>query len=385
MNQFDDIRPYRDNEVRPVIDRLLKDDEFLKVITRFKFPKLPPWLISLITPFVRSYLQSRLKNVETVNDLQLIIEVYVARMVRETTKGLSYSGEENLDKNKSHLFISNHRDIVVDPALVNWTLHHLGHHTLHIAIGDNLLTKPYVSDLMRLNKSFIVNRSATKPREKLKAAKHLSSYIHHCIAEEDANVWIAQREGRAKDGIDRTNSAVIGMLALSKPKAQPLADYIRELNIIPVSISYENDPCDLDKAKELHAIRSHGSYEKDEHEDAHSIAKGIVGNKGHVHLSFGEPLNGDYQSTDEIVAELDRKIIQNYILHPSNCVAYEELHGTLPEGVTATQNHIPFSDGGFLKESQRFHCHLAECSKEYRDILLAMYANPITSLQSLEH
>jgi hypothetical protein len=385
MNQFDDIRPYRDNEVRPVIDRLLKDDEFLKVITHFKFPKLSNWAINSLTPFVRAYLKYRVKNVQTVHDLQMIIESYVARMIKETTKGLSFSGEENLNKEKSHLFISNHRDIVVDPAVVNWTLHHQGHHTLHIAIGDNLLTKPYVSDLMRLNKSFIVNRSATKPREKLKAAKHLSSYIHYSIVEEDANVWIAQREGRAKDGIDRTNSAVIGMLALSKPKDISLADYIRELNIIPVSISYECDPCDIDKAKELHAYRSEGRYEKEEHEDAQSIAKGIIGQKGHVHLSFGEALTADYQSTDEIVDELDRKIISNYVLHPSNCIAYEELHGTLPEGITATHRQIPFSDGSFIKESQRFHQYISECDKHYRDLLLAMYANPITSFQSLEH
>ena len=304
-------------------------------------------------------------------------------MLKETAHGLTISGEDYLDKDKAHLFISNHRDIVVDPALVNWVLYHQGHHTLHIAIGDNLLTKPYVSDLMRLNKSFIVNRSATRPREKLKAAKYLSSYIHHSIAEQQANIWIAQREGRAKDGIDRTNSAVIGMLALSKPKDIELSQYIRELNIVPVSISYERDPCDIAKANELYAHKHNGGYEKEEHEDAKSIAKGITGFKGRVHIAFGEPLRGDYQNTDEIVAEIDQKIIANYVLQPSNCIAYQELHGALPEDVAVTHQQIPFSEGNFVDEMQQFHQHLAECDEHYRDILLSMYANPIVSQQSL--
>ncbi len=382
MNQFDDIRPYNDDEVVPIIDRLLKDNELMKVITRFRFPNLPRPMIVPMVPIVRHYVKKQVQGIKTVHDLQLVIERYVARMLRETTSGLTVSGDEHLDKNKAHLFISNHRDIVVDPAVVNWTIHHKGHHTLQIAIGDNLLTKPYVSDLMRLNKSFIVNRSAKKPREKFKAAKHLSSYIHYAIVEEQANLWIAQREGRAKDGIDRTNSAVIGMLALSKPKDVDLATYIKELNIVPVSISYERDPCDIAKAKELDAHRTCGEYEKEEHEDASSIAKGITGFKGRIHLAFGEPLSGDYQDTDEIVAELDNKIVSNYVLQPSNCIAYQELHGCLPEDIVVTHQQIPFHEGDFVKEMQQFQQHLAECNESYRDILLSMYANPIVCQQS---
>lgn len=382
MNQFDDIRPYRDEEVRSTINRLLDDQEFIGVVTRFRFPNYPSWCVALLKPIVKYYVTKQTKDIKTVQDLQLLVERYVARMLRETSLGLTVTGDEYLDQSRSYLFISNHRDIVVDPALVNWALHHKGHHTLQIAIGDNLLTKPYVSDLMRLNKSFIVNRSATKPREKLKAAKYLSSYIHHAIVNEEANVWIAQREGRAKDGIDQTNSAVIGMLALSKPKNVELASYIRQLNIVPVSISYENDPCDIAKASELHAHRTTGEYQKEEHEDAKSIAKGITGFKGRVHVAFGEPLSGDYQDTDEIVAEIDKKIVQNYILQPSNCIAYQELHGQLPEGTTVTHQGIPFTEGGFVTEMRQFHQHLSECDEAYRDILLNMYANPIVSQQS---
>ena len=180
------------------------------------------------------------------------------KMIDTTVSGLSVSGLDQLSPDQSYVFVSNHRDIAMDPALVNWVLHLNQHQTLRVAIGDNLLTKPYVSDLMRLNKSFIVNRSATAPREKLKAAKHLSSYIHHSITEDRQNIWIAQREGRAKDGLDRTNSAVIGMLGLSKAKPVPLADHIKTLNIVPVSISYEYDPCDEAKAKELYMQQTHG-------------------------------------------------------------------------------------------------------------------------------
>lgn len=382
MNEFDDIRPYRDDEVKPTIKRLLNDSEFIAVVARFRFPNYPKWVLRLLRPIVRHYVVKQARDIENVRDLQLLVERYVSRMLRETSSGLTVSGDEHLDKDQSYLFISNHRDIVLDPAIVNWVIHHKGHHTLQIAIGDNLLTKPYVSDLMRLNKSFIVNRSAKKPREKFKAAKHLSSYIHHAIVEERANVWIAQREGRAKDGLDRTNKAVIGMLALSKPKETPLADYIRELKIVPVSISYERDPCDIDKARELYAYKTQGEYKKEEHEDAASIAKGITGFKGRIHVAFGEPLQGNYQHPDEIAAEIDQKIIANYVLQASNCIAYQELHGSLPDNIAVTDQQIPFNEGDFSKEMNRFHHHIRECDETYRDILLAMYANPIVSQQS---
>ncbi|MFT6388782.1 MAG: 1-acyl-sn-glycerol-3-phosphate acyltransferase [Cellvibrionaceae bacterium] len=382
MNQFDDIRPYRDDEVRATINRLVNDKEFISVVARFRFPAYPNWLVAILNPIVKLYVRKQTNGIHTVHDLQLLVARYVARMLRETSLGLTVSGDEHLNKSKSYLFISNHRDIVVDPAMVNWALHHKGYHTLQIAIGDNLLTKPYVSDLMRLNKSFIVNRSATKPREKFKAAKYLSAYIHHAIVEEDDNVWIAQREGRAKDGLDHTNSAVIGMLALSKPKDVDLTIYIKQLNIVPVSISYERDPCDIAKADELYAHKLAGEYKKGEHEDAQSIAKGITGFKGRIHVAFGAPLRGDYENTDQIVAEIDKKIIQNYVLQPSNCIAYEELHGQLPEEITVTHQKIPFREGEFVTEMRQFHHHLAKCDEAYRDILLNMYANPIVSQQS---
>ncbi|MFT6791892.1 MAG: 1-acyl-sn-glycerol-3-phosphate acyltransferase [Cellvibrionaceae bacterium] len=382
MTQFDDIRPYCDDEVRPTVERLLGDDEFIDIIIRFLCPKLPRYLSGFCRPIIRYFLDRKLRNVQTVNDLQRYIESYIRRMLNETTLGLTISGEENLTRERAHLFISNHRDIVADPAVVNWTLLQRGHKTLHVAVGDNLLTKPCVSDLMRLNKSFIVNRSAKGSREKFKAAKHLSSYVHHAITKEQSNIWIAQREGRAKDGIDRTNSAVISMLALHKPKSLPLTDCIHELNIVPVSISYERDPCDILKAKELYIQGSEGRYQKAEYEDVASIAQGITGFKGRVHVAFGAPLDGEYQTVGGVVAELDQKIIHNYVLQPSNCVAYEKLHGELPEGVVVTADQVPFLEADFAMECQQFNDHVCQCDEAYRNILLSMYANPIVSQYS---
>src|SRR5690606_9915307 len=298
--------------------------------TRLKFPRAHRAFAWLLEPLVQRVLKQQLAHVNSVLDFQHVVEKYLTAMIDSTTTTLTVSGLEQLDPQQAYLFVSNHRDITMDPAFVNWSLYHNDCNTLRIAIGDNLLTKPYVADLMRLNKSFIVNRSAKAPREKLKAAKHLSAYIYHSIVNENHNIWIAQREGRAKDGCDKTNSAVVGMFTLARAKTTEFKDYIRSLNIVPVSISYELDPCDEAKARELHYQRTTGSYKKQEHEDVKSIALGITGQKGHVHVAFGRVMHADYQDTDDVVEELDRQILQNYVLHSSNCFAYQALHGTAP-------------------------------------------------------
>jgi hypothetical protein len=231
---------------------------------------------------------------------------------------------------------------------------------------------------MRLNKSFIVNRSAKAPREKLKAAKHLSAYIYHSIVNDKSNIWIAQREGRAKDGCDKTNSAVLGMITINKPKTEPLSDYVRHLRIVPVSISYELDPCDAAKARELYHQRTQGSYQKEEHEDVKSIAMGIAGQKGHVHLAFGKVLDGDYQDTDELVEDIDRQILGNYVLHATNCFAYEMLHGKVPV-VNYTEKNIPFNPDSLQDEKSEFVARINAMPAEHREIALGIYANPVVS------
>ena len=378
MTQFDDIRPYHDDEVRPTLDRILADPELADAIARLRFPKLSPWLGWLLKPLVKHRLTKELADVNDVRGFQQVVEKYMSGMMANATRALTISGLDQLDKNQAYLFISNHRDIAMDPAFVNWSLFHNGCNTLRIAIGDNLLTKPYVSDLMRLNKSFIVNRSAKAPREKLKAAKHLSAYIHHSIVNENSNLWIAQREGRAKDGCDKTNSAVLGMIMLNKPKAQDFSEYVKELHMVPVSISYELDPCDAAKARELYQVRTHGSYQKEEQEDVKSIAMGIAGDKGHVHIAFGPVLHGHYENTDELVADIDHQILSNYVLHATNCFAYEMLSGKVP-GVNYTEKHIAYDPAPLAAEKAAFVARINEIPEEHRAIALGIYANPVLS------
>lgn len=378
MSEFDDIRPYDDHEVRPTLERLLTNPELADAVARLKFPRAAGPLGWLLRPLVQRVMRRQMRGVDSVLGFQEVVKGYMQQMIEDTTTNLTTSGLDRLDRDSAYLFVSNHRDIAMDPAFVNWTLYHAGFHTLRIAIGDNLLTKDYVADLMRLNKSFIVNRSAKGPREKLKAAKKLSAYIHHSIVEEKANIWIAQREGRAKDGKDKTNSAVVGMFTLSRAKTQPYADYIRELKIVPVSISYEWDPCDAAKARELHQQRTSGSYQKAEHEDVKSIARGIEGQKGHVHVAFGEPLEADYRDPDEVVADLDRQVVENYVLHATNCLAWERLNGDLPE-LPYSYPPRPFSADELGETRQQFELHLANIPADHRQTVLEMYANPVSA------
>jgi hypothetical protein len=375
---FDDIRPYHDQEVRPVLDRILDDPELAQAVVKLRFPQLSGWLGWALKPLVRQAMKNQLKSVNTVLGFQQVVEKYMQRMINTTTTALTCSGLDKLDPQQGYLFVSNHRDIAMDPAFVNWTIYHAGCNTLRIAIGDNLLTKPYVSDLMRLNKSFIVNRSAKAPREKLKAAKHLSAYIYHSLVNDNHNVWIAQREGRAKDGRDKTNSAVIGMFTLNKPKTMEFGEYIRSLKIVPVSISYEFDPCDAAKARELHHQRATGKYEKEEHEDVKSIAMGIAGQKGHVHVAYGEVLDGNYEDTDQVVEAIDKQILSNYVLHATNCFAYEMLYGQVPK-VHYTDKNLPYDPAKLVGEREVFEARINAIPSEYRDIALGIYANPVLS------
>lgn len=378
MSEFDDIRPYNDEEVRPVIDRILQDQELINAVTNFSFPKTAGLVGFALRPMVKWFLQRRLQSVNTVEALQAEVKSHMDKMIQKTSRGLTVTGLDKLDKSTAYLFISNHRDIAMDPAFVNMALYSNGNETTRIAIGDNLLTKPYASDLMRLNKSFIVNRSATAPREKLKAAKHLSSYIHHSINTENSNIWIAHREGRAKDGLDSTNPAIISMIALSKGKQRNLTEYINELHVVPVAISYELDPCDAVKTHELHCKQNGGDYEKGEHEDIASIALGITGEKGHVHVAFGEVLRGVFDSTDDVAAEIDRQIRLNYRLFPSNCFAYEKVYGKSPQ-VKVGEQAVDFKAGDFHSQRQEFEARLAVIPETERDIFLAMYANPVVN------
>jgi len=378
MTNFDDIRPYRDDEVEAVINRVVNDNEFRLAIARLKYPRITSMIPGIVARVVGYYVKKEAKGIDSVEQLQMIVRRYIDKMLIATSSYVTSSGIERLDPKKSYLFISNHRDIALDPALLNWALHNNKQDTLRIAIGDNLLTKPYVTDLMRLNKSFIVKRSVIGNREKFKAAKHLSKYIHHSLTVDSANVWIAQREGRAKDGLDRTNTALIGMLGLNKPKTQEYADYIRELHIIPISMSYEWDPCDGDKAKEIFEHNAHGKYEKDEHEDVLTIAKGIAGTKGNVRIVFGDELRKDFQDSDAVAAEIDQQIINNYVIQPSNYFAYKSIYGKFPP-CFVDENNMLFDEAEQSDEARDFVDRLRALEPKYRQYVREMYANPIVS------
>jgi hypothetical protein len=383
MSQFADIRPYDDSEVPSVVEILLADNEFIKAVARLKLGRWYKIVSPVSLPFVRLVLSRQLSKVKTIRDFQVIVKRYMDAMVDRTVSEFTVSGLNELDPAKPYLFISNHRDIALDPAFINYALYHNNHDTVRIAIGDNLLTQPYVSDLMRINKSFIVKRSERGPRQILAAYKLLSAYIRHSIEVDNNAIWIAQREGRAKDGIDRTEPAIIKMIAMSQQKkVETFSEFINNLHIVPVSISYELDPCDGAKAKELYEKAEHGSYEKAEQEDVESIARGIAGNKGHVHVSFGSPIYGEFEDAGQVAAAIDEQIVSHYVLHPSNFIAYKMLKGDYPAGVYSAKG-IAFDNNGLEQVERDFRSRINALPKSHQKFALGIYANTIDSKNQL--
>ena len=381
MDRFAHIRPYQDQEVNAVLNTVIRDKKFLDVITQLQFQNLPVWCKPLLHWGLKSRLKRQVRKLHTVRDFQQLFESYLNRILTDSTDSFMVSGLDTLASHQPYLYLSNHRDIALDPALVNLALHWQGRDTVRIAIGDNLLTEDFISKLMRLNKSFIVKRSVTKPRELLKELKLLSEYIHESLAQKQS-VWLAQREGRAKDGIDATDSAIIKMLCIANKK-QPLADIIRELNIVPVAISYEYDPCDALKASELHAIETKGAYQKQDGEDIRSIAQGITGYKGKVYLRFGHTLDGDFETIDDVVSTLDQAIASLFVLQPSHYFAYEHLFGEYPDGGVYGPDDRVFDPSDFVKERAVFDERLENIESAHRPYVLRAYANPLLRKREL--
>lgn len=375
MSEFEGIRPYNDAEVPAVLQRLLADQELMRMLAAYRLPKLNRLLPGLSRRVVQAALRREARGVTTVEDLQHRLEPYLDRLIERSTLEVTYSGLDQLSATQPHLFIANHRDIVMDPAFVNYALYHAGHPTPRIAIGDNLLQRPFVSDLMRLNKSFIVHRSLTGRREKLQAYQNLSAYISHSIAGGES-VWIAQAEGRAKDGLDETDSAIIKMFCMSR-KSESFDQVIASLNMVPVSISYEWDPCDGMKARELEQRARTGSYVKEPGEDDRSIAMGLTGYKGRVHVAFGTPLPAGMADARAVVAEVDRQVLGNYRLYPSNYLAFEQQEEALPAALADWREG--FSALELAQEQQRFRARLDALPEALRPYWLLQYANPVRS------
>jgi len=357
---YQDIRPYNDDEIPAAIDRLINDEEFITAILNHRFERQPSWLKTMMGPFVKAYLKFKWAKLTSVEKIQLEVKKYLQQTLEHTTKGVTYTGLDKLDKDGAYLFVSNHRDIAMDPALVNYGLYQSGHRTVRIAIGDNLLKKPCATELMRLNKSFIVKRSAKAPREMMKALGTLSSYIKHSL-DTGHSIWIAQKEGRAKDGNDYTDPAILKMFNVEGRKQKvAFSDYIKSLKIVPVSISYENDPCDIAKARELFEKATHGKYEKGEFEDIESIIQGIIGEKGRVQVAFGDVITDDYETPEELAKEIDRQIHDHYKLFPINLLAAGVDDPDITPAVKA-----------------KLDKKLAELPQGAHQYLLDSYANPV--------
>lgn len=329
---FADIRPYQNTEVPTVLARLLASKELQQALLGYFYPGLPKWLLNSMAPLVFWRVRKAVKKIKTVEEFQQWLSAILEKLLKESTTAIEIRGLENLDSQQTYLFISNHRDIAMDPLLVNYSLFKAGWPTSRIAIGDNLLNNQDVADIMRLNKSFVVKRSVSNKRQKLAELKKLSAYIRHSI-DQQHSVWIAQREGRAKDGVDKTDTAVLKMLALhGRERSEDFSKCMQQLQPVPVSIQYEWDPCDVLKARELVALNEQGKYAKADDEDTRSILLGLTGQKGRVIVSFGKPLSSDeLASADLMAAAVDQQIGSMLEVMPVQQAAFSLLSDNLKQ------------------------------------------------------
>lgn len=322
--QFDDIRPLLDHEVPETVERLLADPAFRKAVQ------------PIIEPLTWEQVSAVMKSCRTVYEFQQkIIYPLVNPLIDKTTAELKGVNFENIRDGQSHVFISNHRDIVLDAAFLNMLFFSKKMNTSEIAIGDNLLIYPWITRLVRLNKSFIVKRGVSI-RQMLETSRQLSDYIHHTVARRGQSVWIAQREGRAKDSNDRTQTSLLKMMTLHD-SSRPV-DMLKALNIVPLSLSYELDPCDFLKAKEFQLKRDNPDYKKTPADDLENMLTGIRGYKGRVHFTFGEGINPQLEQLDPktdkstlletVAAIIDAGIYRNYSFFPFNYAAYDLMTGT---------------------------------------------------------
>lgn len=324
-HNFDDIRPLNDDEVQGTINRLIKDKNFKRVVE------------PIVAPLTWEMFSGALLSCKTIYDFQRnIIYPFMKHIIEKTTSGLSVEGLNNISSDKACLYISNHRDIVLDAAFLNILFFDNDMNTSEIAIGDNLLIYPWITDLVRLNKSFIVKRKVSV-REMLATSKQLSEYIYDTLNRRNQSIWLAQREGRAKDSNDRTQTSLLKMLTLFN-RQEPL-ESLQSLNIIPLSLSYEYDPCDFLKAKEFQQKRDNPDHVKSQSDDVENMQTGITGYKGKVVFTFGKGINeslsdlsaSDLTAVSDVLSYvangIDKEIFSNYHHFPVNYVAYDMMMG----------------------------------------------------------
>ncbi|MBL7825854.1 MAG: 1-acyl-sn-glycerol-3-phosphate acyltransferase [Saprospiraceae bacterium] len=375
-----DDKPYilDDALVGPYLQELFENERFVAGMRSF----MPPDLFEAVFK-----LKSEVKSIEAFQAKIILPVMKLIERLGNTT--LSNGGLEQLDPGKQYLFISNHRDIVLDSAFLNTTLFERGFRTSQIAIGDNLMRHRVSELIFRLNKSFVVKRSGT-PLELYRYSVLLSEHIRLQITQGIDSVWIAQREGRAKDGNDRTQTGLLKMLSLGHDGG--LKTYFQSLQIVPVSISYEYDPCDLLKAQEFVNKQADPNYKKSFEEDLQHMILGLSGKKGRVHFHFGKPLHEELDVFDtlpnakkqlEALAEIiDHSIHQNYAIHGINEVAHRMLTGDNRPLQSAAPEEIEQLTRYFEERSKQLKQDESGMGRQY---LLAMYANPLINLEAARH
>lgn len=378
LHKYDSIRPFAPEELPEVFDRLVQNEQFCQVLA-YLYPGVP-------VEAIRQKMHQCKSNLEFQ---KAFCYEFLKNLLAKASLGCD-ADFSNLDLRNRYTFISNHRDIVLDSALLDKLLIDAGFNTTcEIAIGDNLLKLPWVKDLVRVNKSFIVER-ALSMREMLMASKRLSEYMHFVIAEKNDNVWIAQREGRAKDSNDRTQEAILKMMVMGGEGS--IIDRLKQLHLVPLSISYEYDPCDYLKAAELQARRDNPSWQKGPMDDVTSMQTGIMGYKGYIHYqcadcidNYLDTIPADTPKTElfRLIADhIDRQIFAGYRLYPNNYVALDLLHG---DSVHA--DHYTAEDKAQFEAYLKGQLDKIEMEGKddayLRQQMLKMYANPAINQMGL--
>lgn len=370
--EFDEIRPYNDEEIPQVIEELISDSEFQRVVG-IAVPAVPFDVII-----------QKMRQCKTKTEFQQAFCYDILwKIAHSCSDGLTLDHSSIADKEKAYTYISNHRDIVLDSGFLSILLVGQGMKTVEIAIGDNLLAYPWIKKLVRVNKSFIVQRGLPM-REMLDASVRLSGYMHYAIAEKKESIWVAQREGRAKDSNDRTQDSLLKMLAMGGDG--DIVDRLKSLNIVPLAISYEYDPCDYLKAMEFQQKRDDPEFKKTTRDDLKSMEIGLFGYKGRVHFQVAGCLNEELDKVDRtfskqelysrISALIDKGIHTNYAIYPGNYIACDLLHG-----------NTRFIDKYSAEEKKHFEEYLnkqlAKIELPGKDEpflyerMLTMYANPL--------
>lgn len=366
---FSDISSYSDSQVELKIKELRANKYFLEFLSGLFYPKLNKYFHPGVNQYVKRKFDQHFHDCNSIEEFQNCLAPLVKKMVENTTDGFSYSGLENLS-DKPTLFIGNHRDISLDAAFLNYLLYLQKMKTVRIAIGDNLLDGGFAEVLMRLNKSFIVHREIQGAKETLRKLSKLSAYINYSLTEDNESVWIAQKQGRANDGNDFTDEAVLKMLYLDKRKIAPLDQWVKDTNLTPIVISYEYDPLDIIKAqRRVH--KEHMNLTTKNKNDLNEMTSGVFGYKGKVHLHICKPVSFSGDNIKHLAEIIDREIISNYRIWPSSQISLLSLAKSNPD-LTYHDNNVKQSKE-YIYMQERF----MDLDPEVKNRVLMTYAQPL--------